>query len=136
MISYKLYYTLYDTMDLFIIMNMFKHVLTFTSFHCFKVCDGEWRVFLINGDIIGPYVSIANSNTFTVSGGTCSYTGPCDPATSNKSPYTHKIPADGDDVRKVAFSSCYKPANQISTALWDHVRGDFGADVWVSVMSC
>lgn len=94
------------------------------------LCDGEWRVFLINGDIIGPYVSIANSNTFSVSGGDCSYTGPCDPATSDKSSYTHQIPVDGDDVRKVAFSSCYKPANQISTALWDHVRGEFGADVW------
>lgn len=92
------------------------------------LCDGEWRAFLINGDIVGPYVSTAYSDTFTVSGGSCS--GPCTLATSDPSGLKHKVPQDGDDVRRVAFSSCYKPSNQVSTALWDHVKSDFGADVW------
>ena len=86
------------------------------------LCNGEWRVFLINGDIISPYEPLAYSEIFTVSGGDCSGTKPCDPGTSSPSTLTHKVPVDGDDVRRVAFASCYEPDKNISTSLWDYVR--------------
>lgn len=91
------------------------------------LCDGEWRLFLLN-DINAPYASSAASEVFTVSGGDCY--GPCEPATTQRSNLTHRVPQDGEVVSNVAFSSCYAPGRQNSDVLWNHVRHTFQADVW------
>jgi len=96
------------------------------------LCDGEYEVYLLQ-DISPPYSSLAAA-AFTVSGSTrkdCS-DGVCTFATS---PYddenVHMAPVDGTAVSKIAFSSCYAPSNQVSNALWKHMRNTFKADMWL-----
>ncbi len=96
--------------------------------HTYTVCDGEWQLYLLN-DIYSPYKSITSSHIFTVSGGEC-YGPSCDNASSPISTLTHATPSDNMIVNNIAFSSCYKPSNQNSYTLWNHVRYDFKADIW------
>lgn len=54
----------------------------------------------------------------------------CDPATSGLSRPLHLFPTEGDGVTRIAFGSCFKPADQISSLLWEDVR-NFRPDLFV-----
>lgn len=51
--------------------------------------------------------------------------------TSDISLPTHAYPNDTKPISRIAFGSCFKPEKQSSSALWNHVRNTFKADLWV-----
>lgn len=81
----------------------------------------------------GEYdLTLFSNNGYSVLGGPVpfSFTFSCPAATMNASAITHTLPTEGSALSRVAFSSCYKPANQISSALWEHVRQS-GTELWL-----
>lgn len=59
-----------------------------------------------------------------------SFTTDCPAATGPTSPVQHALPEEGSPLARVAFSSCYSPSAQTSSALWEHVRQS-GSELWL-----
>lgn len=55
----------------------------------------------------------------------------CVSATSTPYPVVHVLPSEYSALSTVAFSSCYKPANQNSDTLWKHMREVLSPDLWL-----
>jgi hypothetical protein len=89
---------------------------------------------IASADYASTYTSIASSASFRVGpvGTVCpNVNSVCTAATTAVSDATHLPPTDGMAISKVAFSSCFKPSQQINNALWQHVRTIFGSgSVW------
>ena len=91
---------------------------------------GTWKVYLIENDATFPsYTSAAATTEFTIANiPECA--GTCPAALEPISTNSHEPPVDGMIVNRIAFSSCFKPANQINEVLWKHVRTTFQAGIW------
>ena len=69
----------------------------------------------------GEYdITLFANNGYTVLAGPVpfSYTLFCPVATIEASAVTHAVPVEHSPLSRVAFSSCYKPSRQTSSALW------------------
>ena len=55
----------------------------------------------------------------------------CTAAVTTPSSVSHAHPVEGSEVSRVAFSSCYKPANRVSNTLWWHLRNTFQAELFM-----
>jgi hypothetical protein len=79
---------------------------------------GTYRAHLFRNGI-APYKVIASSAVFQVESGTCPA------AFTDISEKMHQAPKDTDKIDRIAFSSCYKPGNQINDKLWKYLRDPF-----------
>jgi len=91
---------------------------------------GTWKVYLIENDAtFSSYTSAAATTEFTIAN-IAECAGKCTAALEPVSNNSHEPPVDGMIVNKMAFGSCFKPANQVNEILWKHVRNTFQAGVW------
>lgn len=90
------------------------------------VC-GTWRAYLIASSAYSSfYTSVAESEAFVVGDTTvCESNCPSPEAVEISKANLHIPPQDGLQVDRVAFASCFKPAQQSSNALWKHFRDNF-----------
>jgi alkaline phosphatase D len=92
------------------------------------LCNGDWQVYLMDGVLSKP---LTTSAPFKVRGSDCY--GVCGAATAPLSYHKHKQPINNSSLSRIAFGSDFSPADQISGAMWDHMRNVFQPDLWLWV---
>jgi hypothetical protein len=79
------------------------------------------------------YEILAGPASFSVSARDGAPSSSCPAACSEISNVTHIGPTTGAQVSTIAFGSCFKPDNQVSDALWRHMREETSPDLFMWV---